>query len=236
MTDGTASRDDDGASGAATAGDDEEWDVAVTDDGVARTGRDSAASGDDDAYGGVLGAIPYAFRSSDSLLFRSYAAVGGLLAFGIAFLFGLALVVLLGSTAGVTGGTFSFSRAFFVLVGLLLVAPLLAPVLFVARRHRRGTADSRYDARMAATGYLFVLSIYVAGIVSTPADQQESVADLLGRVVLFGGTPVEVSLSLAPLSVVLVPVVEFLYALPRLAGLLPPLLAALLIWYVGRRS
>ena len=217
MTDGTAGRDG----------------VAPDDDADA---VDAASTGEtgDDAYGGVFGAFPYAFRSSDSVLFKTYALLGGLLTFVVALLFGLALVVLIGSTAGVGGGTFSFSRAFFVLVGLLLVAPLLAPVLFVARRHRRGTADRSYDARMAATGYLFVLSVYVAGVISTPEAQQQSVADSLGTVVLFGGSGIEVAFSLDPLSVVLVPLVEFFYALPRLAGLVPPLLVAFLVWSLGR--
>lgn len=166
----------------------------------------------DDSYAGLFGAFPYAFRSSDSLLFRSYVGVAALLALGITLLFGLAVVVLLGATAGVTGGSFTFSRAFFIFVGLLVVAPLLAPVLFVARRHRRGNPDSRYDARLAALGYLFVGSLYVALVVSTPVEQQETVSGALA------------------------PVVEFLYGLPRLAGLLLPSVVAVLIWVVGRTS
>ena len=59
---------------------------------------DDSTTDEDDAYGGLLGAFPYAFRSSDSLLFKSYAVLGGLAALLTALLFGLALVVLLSNT------------------------------------------------------------------------------------------------------------------------------------------
>lgn len=191
---------------------------------------------DDDAYGGLLGAFPYAFRSSDSLAFKSYVVVGGFLAFAIAFLFGLALVALIGASAGVGGGSFSFSRAFFVLVGLLVVAPLLAPVLFVARRHRRATSSAGYDARLAALGYLFLGSLYVALVISTPEAQQTALAGGLGTVTLFAGTAIELAVSLDPLSVAVVPLVRFLYGLPRFAGLVPPLAVAALVWLAGRSA
>jgi hypothetical protein len=155
--------------------------------------------GDDEAYGGVLGAFPYAFRASDSRLFRVYVVCGGLLAAAVAVLFALALVVLLGSTFSSPGGTFTFSRAFFIVVGLLVVGPLITPVLLVARRRRRASSSRRYDAALAACGYLFVASLYVALVISTPASQQQAAT---------GG---------------LAPVVEALYALPRTAGAGPPL-------------
>lgn len=187
----------------------------MTDDATDGVGN-AVASDDvtprDDAYAGLFGAFPYALGASDSLLFKTYALGGGLLAFGITLLFGLSIVVLLGATAGVAGGSFTFSRAFFIFVGLLVVAPLLAPVLFVARRHRRGTSTGRYDATLAALGYLFVGSLYVALVISTPAEQQEAVT--------------------GPHA----PLVRLLYGLPRLAGLLPPLFASALIWLAGRRT
>lgn len=151
-------------------------------------------AGDGEPYSGVLGAFPYAFRASGSRLFRSYVVLGGLLALLVAVLFGVALVVLIARTAGVGGGTFTFARAFFVTVGFAVVAPLVAPVLLVARRHRRTGSDPRYDAALAATGYLFVGSLYLAVVVSTPATQQE------------------------PVTGPLAPVVDALYGLPRLAS------------------
>jgi hypothetical protein len=166
----------------------------------------------DDAYGGVLGAFPYALRSSDSWFFRSYVVVGGLAALALSVLFALSVVVLLGNTVGAGGGRFSFSRAFFIFVGLCVVAPLLAPVLFVARHTRRGRADSRYDFTFAGLGYLFLVALYVGGIISTPAVQQELPAGGLAR-----------------------SVVAALYSLPRLAGLVPPLLVALAMGVLALR-
>jgi hypothetical protein len=184
----------------------------MADDATDSDDQADPSDSDDDSYAGVFGAFPYAFRSSGSYLFKSYALVGGFLALAVALLFGLSVVVLLGATAGAPGGSFSFSRAFFIFIGLTVVAPLLAPILFVARRHRRGVSTARYDATLAALGYVFVGSLYLAGIISTPAEQQELVTGAFA------------------------PLVEFLYGLPRLAGLVPPLAVAVLIVLAGRRS
>ncbi|GAB6860450.1 hypothetical protein ACFR97_09070 [Haloplanus litoreus] len=156
-----------------------------------------------DDYGGVVGAFPYAFRASSSWLFRSYAVVGGLLTVAVSLLFIAAVVVVIAGTTGGGGGSLTLSRSFFAVVGLFVVVPLVAPVLFVARRHRReGGSEGSYDAALAATGYLFVLSLYVGVVVSVPPAQQT--------------TPTG---TLAPL-------IAALYGLPQLAGLGPPLLAA----------
>jgi hypothetical protein len=157
---------------------------------------------DEDGYGGVFGAYPYAFRRSESWLFRAYVVLGGFLAFALAFGFGLALVVQVANTLGGPGGSFTFSRALFILVGLLVVAPVMAPVLFVARHHRRVGGDVRYDRLLAGSGFLFVFTVYLAVLATTPADQQE----------------------VPPAAVA--PVVEFLYALPWWAGLCFPVGAA----------
>jgi hypothetical protein len=156
-----------------------------------------------DDYGGVVGAFPYAYRASDSSLFRSYVVLGGLLTVAVGLLFVTAVIVVIASTTGGPGGTLTLSRSFFAVVGLLVVVPLVAPVLFVARRHRReGEREGAYDAALAATGYLFVLSLYVGLVISIPPDQQS--------------TP----------TGVLAPLIATLYGLPQLAGLAPPLLAA----------
>ena len=166
-------------------------------------------------YGGVLGAFPYAFRASESRLFRSYALVGGLAAAALAGLFALALVRLIGSTAD---ARFSIVRAFFVLVGLGAVAPAVAPVLFVARAHRRGDPSPRYDAALAAAGYAFLLSLYLGAVAGMPA-----------TFVIDGET-----VSRPPPSGALAPLVAFLYALPPLSGLAIPALGAALVLAVHR--
>lgn len=168
------------------------------------------ATPDEDAYNGVLGAFPYALRASDSWLFKSYAALGGLLAALIALVFTFALVQLIAVTTGTAGGVFTFSRAFFVFVGMLVVFPLIAPILSVARRHRRTGSSTRYDATIAATGYLFLFALYLALVVSIPAEQQETPPAVIG------------------------PVVEFLYGLPAIYGLIPPVIVAVAMYLVHR--
>ncbi|WP_136590882.1 hypothetical protein [Salinigranum halophilum] len=164
-----------------------------------------------DGYRGVFGAFPYAFRQSRSLLFRSYVLVGALAAGAVTLLFGAGLVVLIAQTAAIEGGSLTLSRAFYVVVGLFVVAPLVAPVLFVARRHRRREgADARYDLALSLAGYLFIASLYVGLVITVPADQQS-----------------------APPSAV-APLVETLYALPQVAGVVPPLVASGLILAVHR--
>lgn len=159
-------------------------------------------------YRGVFGAVPFAIRASDSTLFRLYGLLGALAATFVGLLFGLALVVLVGRTAGVGGGSFTLSRAFFVLVGLFAVGPLLAPILYVARRRRRGDpVHPRYDAAMGAGGFAFAAAMYVGLVISTPAADQEAGVG---------------------------PVVTALYGLPRFAGALPPLVAAAAIVAVDR--
>ncbi|MFD1632414.1 hypothetical protein ACOZ4L_06420 [Haloplanus ruber] len=156
-----------------------------------------------DDYGGLIGAFPYAFRASDSLLFRSYIVVGTVATAAVSLLFVTALVGVIAATSGGRGGSLTLSRSFFAVVGLFVVVPLVAPVLLVARRHRRvGGHATRYDAALAATGYLFLLSLYVGLVISVPPAQQT--------------TP----------TGVLAPAVAVLYALPQLAGVAPPLLAA----------
>lgn len=161
-----------------------------------------------DSYGGVFGAFPYAFRASGSLLFKSYAVVSALAALGWTALFALALVVLVAQTAVGQGGSLTLSRSFYVLVGLFVVAPTVAPTLFVARSHRRAERRSpRYDAALAAAGYLFLASLYVGLVMSVPPEFQRASAGS---------------------------VVGALYALPQVAGLLPPVAAALLVLAVHR--
>ena len=93
---------------------------------------------EESTYSGLVGAFPYAFRRSDSWLFRSYVVLGGLVAAVIALLFVFALVVLIAGTTGGRGGTFTLSRAFFIVVGLFVVAPVLAPVgIYLVHRSMR---------------------------------------------------------------------------------------------------
>ncbi|WP_435067503.1 hypothetical protein [Haloplanus sp. C73] len=166
-----------------------------------------------DDYGGVLGAFPYAFRASDSWLLRSYVVLGGLLTVAVSALFVTAVIGVIAGTTGGRGGNLTLSRSFFAVVGLFVVVPLVAPVLFVARRHRRRDAaagDTRYDAALALAGYLFVGALYVGVVISVPPAQQTTPTGLFA------------------------PVVATLYALPQPVGVVPPLVAAGAIGLVHR--
>ena len=170
-----------------------------------------AESDDERAYRGLPGAFPYAVRTSDSWAFRGYAAVAALVTVLVTLLLGTALIVLVANTVGTAGGSLTLSRSFYVLVGLLVVIPVLAPVLLVARRHRRVGSDARYDRRLALAGFGFLVALYVGLVITVPPAQQ------------------------TPPSGPLAPLIEVLYAIPPLAGLLPPLFAATLIALAHRR-
>ena len=104
------------------------------------------------AYRGVFGAFPYAARASDSWLFRSYALVSVVVGGGLALLFAFGLVVLVAQTAAITGGSLTLSRAFYVVVGLFIVAPVIAPTppAGIDAALRRGTGARGLPPRRLA--------------------------------------------------------------------------------------
>lgn len=160
----------------------------------------------EDPYSGIFGAFPYAIRASNSWVFRLYAVGATLVSVGIAVTVGMGLVVVMGETQNAGGGLFAFSRSMFVLVAFGAVTPLIAPILLVARRHRRDDSVSeRYDAALAAAGVVFLIMLYGGLVISTPIELQ---ADVTG---------------------VTAPVVHRLYRLPRIAGFGPPTLGAALV-------
>jgi hypothetical protein len=172
-----------------------------------------------DSYSGLPSAFPYAFRASDSRLFKAYAAVSAVLGGLFALLMAIAIVVLIGNTASAPGGSLTLSRTFYVVVGLFVFAPLVAPVLFVARRHRRETpVRERYDAALGASGFLFALSVYL-GVVASMPEQYRVGEELTSRPEPSG---------------VFAPVVEALYSLPAAASPLVPLAGALLVYAAHR--
>jgi hypothetical protein len=173
-----------------------------------------------DSYSGLLTAFPYALRASDSRLFKSYAVVAAVLGGLFAFLMTGALVVLVGNTAGARGGSLTLSRTFYVVLGLFVFLPLVAPVLLVARRHRRETpVRDGYDPALAASGYAFAVSVYLGVVASMPAEYR--VGEELTSRPEPGG--------------VLAPVVEALYALPPALSWVVPLAGALLVYAAHRR-
>ena len=162
-----------------------------------------------DSYRGVLGAFPYAFRHGDSRVFKLYVIVGTLGAVFIGGLFLLSLVVWIGQTASAPGGSLTLSRTFIAVLGLFAAGPLIAPILLVARKHRKGLDyHPRYDTIMALLGVGFLLSIYVAAIISIP-----ECFELDGETVCRD-----------PPSGLFGPIVSLLYRLPQIASVGPPVI------------
>ncbi|GAB6880002.1 hypothetical protein JCM17823_22760 [Halorubrum gandharaense] len=162
-----------------------------------------------DSYRGVFGAVPYAILNTDSWTMRAYGVIGTIAAVFVTTVVALALVVWMGETADMDGGLFFFSRSLYVILGLAAVGPLIAPMLFVARRHRReDPVQPGYDRALALAGFGFLASLYLAMLISAPADLRD---------------PTDSA------------VIGALYALPSLAGFVPPVVAAVLIAVVHRR-
>ena len=176
----------------------------------AGTGDGSANAGSDEerTYRGLPSAFPYAFRASESRLFKTYVLVGGLAALFVVLAFTAALVNLMGDTASAQGGTFTFSRTFFVFLMVLVFAPLVAPILLVARHHRRVGPNRTYERALAAGGYLFFVGMYVSLAVSVPPALREESPGALGA---------------------------FLYSLPTVTAAVPPLVAVVAIYLAHRR-
>jgi hypothetical protein len=163
----------------------------------------------DDSRSLIAGSFRTAFAETDSRLLQSYAVVAALLAALLAAFVLLALPVWIFATVG--GSEFAtFSRAFLIVGGALLLVALIGPVLSAARKHRRGTASPRADLLAALSGYLFVASLYVSLLISAPADARETPPALVA------------------------PAVEFLYGLPAVSALAPPAVGVAAILAVHR--
>jgi fumarate reductase subunit D len=175
----------------------------------AETGAEPESPQRDESRSVLVGSFRRAFADTDSRLLKSYVVVSALLGGVLTLLLLLALPVWIFNTAG-GSELATFSRAFLVVGGVLLLVALVAPVVSAGRRHARGTASERADASLALAGYLFVLSLYVSLLISAPPDQRE-----------------------AP-PAVLAPAVEFLYSLPATYAVAPPLLGAALVALVHR--
>lgn len=165
-------------------------------------------------YNGVFGAFPYALRQSRSLLFKSYVVLSGVAVALISLFLVIALVVLVGRTAAAQGGSLTLSRAFYIVVGLLVVLPAVAPTLVVARRHRRGIdSPPRYELALAVAGYVFLLSLYLGLVASMP---ETFVLD-------------DETVTRPPPAGLFAPLISLLYAIPQAFSWVVPLVGALLV-------
>jgi len=170
-------------------------------------------------YDGVFGAFPYAFRSTESRLFKLYVVASAVAISLVTLFVGAALIVLIGQTAAVQGGSLTLSRSFYIVVGLLVVLPAIAPILLVARRRRRGAgASARHETALAAAGFVFLLSIYLGVVASMPE-----------TFTLDGET-----VTRPPPNGAFAPVVAALYAIPAVFSWSVPLVGAALVGLAHR--
>ncbi|WP_440007498.1 hypothetical protein [Halomicrococcus sp. SG-WS-1] len=160
----------------------------------------------DEGYSGLLGAFRYGFGRSESTLFRLYALFSFLLGAALALVFALGLLSWFLATVG-QSALVTTANAFLGVVALFVLGPLFAPVLFVARRHRRGESTPGYDAAHALTGVAFVVLLYAGIAISVPPQFQSADPGAVGA---------------------------FLYSLPPLWGLAPPVVGAALVVVVHR--
>jgi hypothetical protein len=115
-------------------------------------------------YSGLFGAYRYAFRQSNSALFRMYVGVSAFIGLFVSILLVLGVVNWAGS-AGQFG-----ERALLSVIGVLILGPLFGPVLIAARRYRLGLDRPGFDRYLGLAGIGFLLSIYLALFVSDPTD------------------------------------------------------------------
>lgn len=155
-----------------------------------------------DDYGGLFGGFLFALRRSDSYAFRAYVVASALVGLFAALLLALGVVTWLATPAPIG------QRALLGVIAILVLVPLFAPVLVVARRHRRGASSRRADGALGLAGFGFVLAVYLAGVISAP--------------------------DLPETSGALAPVVAALDAVPRRYWVVPPLLSVASIWLVAR--
>ncbi|WP_336364395.1 hypothetical protein [Halalkalicoccus salilacus] len=171
----------------------------------------AGADAEERSYKGLLGSFRYSFGASESYLYKGYVLVSAALGIALTLLFTFALIGVIAATLGASE-TITLVRSFFVLVALLVIAPIIAPVLLVARRHRKRLgAGTTYDAALAIGGYLFIGALYLGLAISVPPEHRESTTGALGAVV------------------------ETLYGLPEALGLLPPVLAIVAIVLLHHR-
>lgn len=168
-------------------------------------------SEEEETYKGLLGSFRYSFGASESRLYRLYVVVGALFSVLLTLLFALAIIVVIAATLGASE-SITLVRSLFVLVGLVVVAPIIAPILLVARRHRKRLGSGTlYDFALALGGFLFIGALYLGLVISVPPELQEPTSGISGLVV---GT---------------------LYGIPSVLGVLPPVLSVVLIVILHRR-
>lgn len=135
-------------------------------------------------------ALRHAVLGAEAWTLRSYAVVATLVGAFVSVLFLLAFPEWVLQTDA--GPLQRVGRAFLVLLGLGVVAAMLAPVLFVDRRRRSGRPQRQLAFGLA--GYAYLLSLYLALLASAPANARSEPQGAIA------------------------PIVELFYELPQGAG------------------
>ncbi|MFB6298880.1 MAG: hypothetical protein ABEH65_01310 [Halobacteriales archaeon] len=120
------------------------------------------------------------------------------------------LLIVLGLTTWMANPTGLIGeKALLAVLGLFFIGPLFAPILLVARRYRRGASRTAHDRLFALAGYSFVVAVYLGLFISDPNEHAAT------------------------------GVIGMLDSVPRIYGLVPPMVAALgivLVSYLTRSS
>lgn len=129
-----------------------------------------------EGYRGLVGAFVYAFRKTDSWVFRVYAILSAVVGLYIALLIGLAIVAWAGTTMAFG------DQAFLAVIGIVLLVPLFTPVLVTARRLRQGTSTEHAAVLVSLAGYGFIASIILALLITDPT--RHSIPGRMGALIL----------------------------------------------------
>lgn len=150
----------------------------------------------------LLAAVRDAAGHGRSRVLRAYAVVGGLTAVFVTLLVLLAVPVWV-ADAGGASATLNLAQGLLFIAGIALVVGLLLPVVLAHRRLPTAGQRPRVEAAYGGFGFALIASVYLALIITAPADAQE--------------TP----------PAAIAPVVDALYTLDPGFGAVPPLVVLL---------
>lgn len=158
----------------------------------------------------VIAAVRSCWGRDRSAILRSYTIVGVLVTLFSLSLLVLALPTWIAQTTG-TSATLMLAQGLLFLLGLGVVAAVLAPILLAHRRFPTPGEHWRFESLYGGLGYLEIIALYMAMIISAPPD------------------------TLGDVPTLLEPVVEALNALDPVLSIVPPVGVLALLYYLDYR-
>lgn len=158
----------------------------------------------------VIDATRSCLARDRSLVLRTYAVVGSLLATGTALLIVLALPTWIAQTTGASA-TLMLGQGMLILGGLAVIVVVVLPLLLAARRLPEPGAEPVRERIYGAVGFAVGGAVYVSLVISAPPEAR----------------------SQPPAAIA--PLVDRLYALDPVFAILPPLAVLALLLALDRR-